>query len=304
MLREALDGKTPDVLVGGAPCQGFSLCNRKQFDEDPRNLLFKEYMRIVELTKPRFVLFENVRTIKAAGDGSFVRAIEEHFEELGYAVRSGPAKAVDFAVPQSRIRWIFFGMLGSTPPPWPLGSRRSSSPLTVFDAIGDLPELENDSVATEYDKPAKTPYQIAMRGDMTRLLNHGSPNHPQETIDRIGRTEPGKPMYDSFRQRIRLKWDMPSPTQVCGGIRPQFQFGHPQQPRGLSVRERARIQSFPDSYEFTGGLVMGRVQTGNAVPPRLAEAFGHVIMEMITGVKRIDSFSKVEDSRELSFSFV
>lgn len=74
-------------------------------------------------------------------------------------------------------------------------------------------------------------------------------------------------MYPRFKQRIRLNYDKPSPTQLAGGIRPQFQFGHPTQPRGLSIRERARIQSFPDSYKFLGGIVQERVQTGNAVPP-------------------------------------
>ena len=79
-------------------------------------------------------------------------------------------------------------------------------------------------------------------------------------------------MYDNFKQRIRLDNNLPSPTQVCGGIRPQFQFGHPIDPRGLTIRERARIQSFPDSYIFEGGTVQGRVQTGNAVPPLLAKS--------------------------------
>ena len=76
-------------------------------------------------------------------------------------------------------------------------------------------------------------------------------------------------MYPKFRQRIRLNYNEPSPTQLAGGIRPQFQFGHPTQPRGLTIRERARIQSFPDSYVFLGGIVQERVQTGNAVPPLL-----------------------------------
>ena len=79
-------------------------------------------------------------------------------------------------------------------------------------------------------------------------------------------------MYDNFKQRIRLDNDLPSPTQVCGGIRPQFQFGHPIDPRGLTIRERARIQTFPDNYILEGGTVQGRVQTGNAVPPLLAKS--------------------------------
>ena len=79
-------------------------------------------------------------------------------------------------------------------------------------------------------------------------------------------------MYPKFKQRIRLAWDIQSPTQVSGGIRPQFQFGHPVDPRGLTIRERCRLQSFPDDFIVSGGIVQGRVQTGNAVPPFLAKA--------------------------------
>jgi DNA (cytosine-5)-methyltransferase 1 len=92
-------------------------------------------------------------------------------------------------------------------------------------------------------------------------------------------------MYKEFKQRIRLHFDYPSPTQICGGIRPQFQFGHPSQARGLTIRERARIQSFPDSYEFCGGVVQGRVQTGNAVPPLLAKVIAEQLIKVLNGEK-------------------
>jgi len=92
-------------------------------------------------------------------------------------------------------------------------------------------------------------------------------------------------MYTKFKQRIRLRMDAPSPTQLAGGIRPQFQFGHPTQPRGLSIRERARIQSFPDSYIFEGGVVQERVQTGNAVPPLLIYNIVKPIADEIKSMK-------------------
>ena len=80
-----------------------------------------------------------------------------------------------------------------------------------------------------------------------KLTNHKAPNHPKEVIEKIKNTKPGTPMYPKFKQRIRLAWDIQSPTQVSGGIRPQFQFGHPSDNRGLSIRERCRLQSFPDN---------------------------------------------------------
>jgi DNA (cytosine-5)-methyltransferase 1 len=287
-LLDALGDTRVDMVVGGAPCQGFSLCNRKQFDDDSRNMLFKEYMRVVRLLRPEFVLFENVQNIRSVADGKYARLIEQHFESLGYSVISGPVNALEFGVPQKRMRWIFFGIRGEgLRVPWPIGDHRGHVPFTVYDAIGDLPELGNDDAVTVYGRDADREFQRAMRHGATKLLNHESPRHPQETVERIQRTKPGKPMYESFRQRIRLSWDEPSPTQVSGGIRPQFQFGHPGQPRGLSVRERCRIQSFPDTYEILGGIVQGRVQTGNAVPPRIAEAFGRAVMSLITGEDRI-----------------
>ena len=97
----------------------------------------------------------------------------------------------------------------------------------------------------------------------------------------IGGTAQGEPIYKSFKQRIRLREDAPSPTQLAGGIRPQFQFGHPTQPRGLTIRERARIQSFPDSDVFQGGIVQERVQTGNAVPPLMIYELAKPIAEDI-----------------------
>ena len=119
-----------------------------------------------------------------------------------------------------------------------------------------------------------------------KLYNHAAPNHLPDVIVKIAGTQPGKPMYPKFKQRIRLSNEAPSPTQLAGGIRPQFQFGHPSQPRGLSIRERARIQSFPDSYVFKGGIVQERVQTGNAVPPLMIYHIALVIAQDIRKRRR------------------
>ena len=133
----------------------------------------------------------------------------------------------------------------------------------------------------DYQKLMRGCGEISVIESLNDLHNHVAPNHPQETIDKIAATPQGEPMYPKFKQRIRLKLDAPSPTQLAGGIRPQFQFGHPTQSRGLSIRERARIQSFPDSYIFEGGIVQERVQTGNAVPPLLIYNIAKPIAEDI-----------------------
>ena len=113
------------------------------------------------------------------------------------------------------------------------------------------------------------------------LTCHVAPNHPPATIEKIKNTKPGEPMYERFKQRIRLDWNILSPTQVSGGIRPQFQLGHPKDNRGLTIRERCRIQSFPDDFLIEGGIVQARVQTGNAVPPLLAKAVAIAIKKYL-----------------------
>jgi DNA (cytosine-5)-methyltransferase 1 len=120
-----------------------------------------------------------------------------------------------------------------------------------------------------------------MRQGSTRLYNHKAPNHPLWTQKLIGKTKPGQPLYETFKQRIRLKWDAPSPTIPAGGVRPQWFFAHPEQPRGITVREAARLQSFPDNYVFQASLIKQRVLVGDAVPPLLSKAIAEKISDYL-----------------------
>jgi len=288
MILEILSGLPIKVLVAGIPCQGFSLNNRKRSPDDPRNYLFWEFIRFARLLKPDFLVLENVSSMKSTANGSFVKEVEKLIvavgEETGkkYKVEHSILNAADYGVPQIRKRLVFLASAAGYPILWPEPEYSFKPYRTVYDAIGDLPPLQPGEVKTSYEMAPQTDYQKMMRNGSSILLNHEAPRHPPETIERIKNTNPGDPMYPNFTQRIRLRWDKPSPTQVAGGIRPQFQFGHPRDPRGLSVRERARIQSFPDWYEFLGGIVQGRVQTGNAVPPLLAKAIAEKIKKVIS----------------------
>ena len=269
-----------NLITGGVPCQGFSKANRKHNDNDERNFLFLEYMKFVRVFKPNYIILENVSGIRSTASGKFENDIKEHMEKLGYETTIKLVNAAEFGVPQIRQRLLFVGVkkgIGLVDKyEFPEGQFKGRF-RTVEDAISDLPKLGNAESSDKYKGKAKSDYQKLMRGKgdieaiktTKKLYNHVAPNHPQETIDKITSTKPGEPMYHKFKQRIRLKKNIPSPTQLAGGIRPQFQFGHPEQSRGLTIRERARIQSFPDSYIFEGGIVQERVQTGNAVPPLL-----------------------------------
>lgn len=290
------------LLTGGVPCQGFSRANRKHNDFDERNFLFLEYMKYVKVFQPDYIILENVSGMRTTAGGKFEEDIILSMEELGYSTTVKLINAAEFGVPQTRQRLVFVGVKRKVGLAdrfiFPEGEYGANSDeqasffstgkkpyRTVFDAISDLPELGNNEMVEHYSQEPLTEYQRLMRGETgmlgilkpENLANHVAPNHPQETIEKIASTIPGKPMYPKFKQRIRLALEQPSPTQLAGGIRPQFQFGHPTQARGLSIRERARIQSFPDSYVFKGGTVQERVQTGNAVPPLMIYAIAKEI---------------------------
>ncbi|MGL4669634.1 MAG: DNA cytosine methyltransferase, partial [Methanobacteriaceae archaeon] len=223
---------------------------------------------------------------KSMGNGKVVEEVESQIVRAGrdngknYKVDHKILNAADYGVPQLRKRLIFIGASENYGIRWPKKIFNSAKDyLTIKDAIGDLPSLKPNEEKVEYKFESTYNYQKLMRGNCEKIINNKAPNHPKATIERIKNTVPGEPMYPNYKQRIRLQWDNPSPTQVSGGIRPQFQFGHPEDDRGLTIRERARIQSFPDNYEFLGGTVQGRVQTGNAVPPLLAKAIAKELLK-------------------------
>ena len=293
-LLENKEVKHINLITGGVPCQGFSIANRKHDDYDQRNFLFLEYMKFVEVFNPDYVILENVSGLRSTASGEFEKNIRSQMEELNYSVTVDMVNAVEYGVPQQRQRLVFIGVKKdvslTVPYNIPQGKYQSSDMYrTVEMAISDLPHLGNSDQKTKYNSAPQSEYQSIMRGGGAELKNHASPNHPLETIEKIGNTPQGAPMYPKFKQRIRLALDAPSPTQLAGGIRPQFQFGHPTQPRGLSIRERARIQSFPDSYEFVGGIVQERVLTGNAVPPLMIYEIAKPIAE---DIKRRDKEAK------------
>lgn len=304
-----------DLITGGVPCQGFSIANRKHNDNDERNFLFMEYMKFVKVFMPPYIILENVSGMRSTAGGHFEQTIKEYMEELGYTVSIKLVNAADYGVPQVRKRLLFVGVRNDNeifmPYVFPEGSYKGKY-RTVEEAISDLPTLGNNEFANQYASEPLNDYQKLMRGygkiksieNLDVLHNHIAPNHSMETINKIAVTPQGKPMYPKFKQRIRLRLDAPSPTQLAGGIRPQFQFGHPTQPRGLTIRERARIQSFPDSYIFEGGIVQERVQTGNAVPPLLIYYIVMPIARILNQRKDDNSMYRVWYSTESFADFI
>jgi DNA (cytosine-5)-methyltransferase 1 len=282
-VLQFLEGREVDVMIGGVPCQGFSLNNRKRHEDDERNMLYKEFVKFVKILKPKAIVLENVSGMRSTKNGEVVKNIERDLGDAGgMTVKSQMLFAPDYGVPQKRQRLIFVGIRDKDFDFKDIEkTHQPENYVSVKDAIGDLPSLLPKQSSKNYKCEPFSAYQKLMREGSKSLTNHVAPNHPTETIEKIKRTAPGQPMYPKFKQRIRLAWDGLSPTQVSGGIRPQFQFGHPEDARGLTIRERCRLQSFPDTFTVSGGIVQGRVQTGNAVPPLLAKAVATAIKKYL-----------------------
>lgn len=252
-----------DVVIGGPPCQGFSSAGKGD-PNDPRNYLWQEYFRVVDAVKPRAIVLENVSALAHGRNGDHLQGIMRALEKSGYKFEMGVLNAADYGVPQARRRLIVIGLRDGEPSlPEPT---TKGTPVTVKDAIGDL---EN------------APYD--------REFSHVPPNHAPHVAARWAGLAPGE--VDPNYRRGRLDYDKPSVTIRAGGgygPRGDHLAGfhppiHPTQPRQLTVREAARIQSFPDDWILQGSKTAQGRQIGNAVPVKLGEAIGRHVVGLLDG---------------------
>ena len=285
-----------NMIIGGPPCQGFSLKGKKLGLDDPRNFLFIEYLHLVQELKPLVFVIENVKSLMSTSNGWFKEQIISEIEKLGYEVSVGIVKASDYGVPQNRERAIFLCSKGKAISlPEPTVEKRT----TVRDAIEDLKYLNSNEGDFEqnYITEAKTEYQKLMRKDSAKLYNHKASNHSEMAIYKLSMIPPekgkeylpdnllGKQKFNSTWGR--LKWDEPSPT-----IDTRFDAAsngtnnHPFLNRSITPREAARIQSFDDKFIFYGNKVDIRTQIGNAVPPLMAKAIADHIYENLVNNER------------------
>jgi len=285
--------KDISLIIAGPPCQGFSLMGLRN-PNDPRNYLWKEIIRFISFLRPLWVVIENVVGLLSMERGKPVKMIYKDLAKLGYKCKHKVLNAVNYGVPQKRKRVFFIANRTGDPITFPAPTHADSYHLfeyaqnnsfflkpifTVKDAIGDLPSLEAGEEKDYYAKPPFSEYQKLMRKRAPeKLYNHIAPNHTKIVIERIRATKPGEkvPYRHSFEKR-RLRWDEPAPT-LLDGPRPTWHYAHPVDDRGLSVRERARIMSFPDRFIFAGSIPKQRMVTGYAVPPLLAEAIAKEIL--------------------------
>lgn len=298
------------VLLGGPPCQAFSVYNHQRGMHDDRSGLFREYLRIVQGLMPRFVVIENVTGILSIAGGHAVDEITRSLKLLGYHVEWDILKSEQFGVPQERRRVFFIGSRDGESIEWPQPTHGISEfgPLftvsrepfvTVEDAIGDLPPLEilEGTETAEYTQPPISEYQRTMRSGSDVLYNHVAPLLQQINLDRLKYIPQGGSWRDiphdllpagmkkAKRSDHTKRYGRLHPTGLASTIltKCDLHWGayiHPWQERTITVREAARFQSFPDRMKFLGPRGEQYRQVGNAVPPLLAQAVGESIKLM------------------------
>jgi DNA-cytosine methyltransferase len=290
-IRKIVGKRNIDVIIAGPPCQGFSLTGPRNFD-DERNKLYLAVIEMVKQCKPKGFVIENVTGMATLYKGQIKDEILRRFRALGYNIECKILCAADYGVPQMRKRLIFMGVrkdIGM--PKFPEPVFLPETYRTCRDAISDLPPriTELGKEVDTYISEPKTEYQKIMRGNCNVLYNHVATNHTQMVKDTIALVPEGGNYKDlppgwgesrKFNEAwTRYDGNKPSKT-IDTGHRNHFHYEYNRVP---TVRENARLQSFPDDFVFTGTRTQQYRQVGNAVPPLLGKALGEILLEIISG---------------------
>lgn len=309
-----------DVIIGGPPCQGFSMANRQRIIDDPRNILYKYYVKGVEKLKPKFFVMENVK-----GMLSVAEQVKEDFHNLqeeDYDVSYHLFNARDFSVPQNRERLIYIGIRTDISKQINKNAKdiiyeieneiKNMKKYVLEDAIGDLRELEALTIknATELDTEESGRKIEANRVDVPTeyvnlinqnkinkiIYNHKARYNNNRDIEIFGRMIPGDKSdseriadimpYKSRNNVFKDKYYKLKPNDICKTITAHMKFDcnmyiHPYQARGLTPREAARVQSYPDDYLFLGSYTKTYMQVGNSVPPLMSRLIAKIIKKYL-----------------------
>ncbi len=271
------DNKKLDVLVGGPPCQGFSLAGKRE-EDDERNKLYKAMVKVAEKMKPKVIVLENVPGMLTLYGGAGKKRIFEDFENLGYSMSVKVLYAPDYGIPQIRKRAFFVGILDSKEKfEFPKPILLPEQYITCEDAISDLPKLDGiyGEEIQSYECEPKTEYQKEMRANSTKIYNNIGTIHSEKTVKMISMVPEGK-NYKSLPEEYRglykynealTRYHSKKPSLTINtGHRSHFHYKYNRIP---TVRESARLQSFPDDFIFYGNKSEQYKQVGNAVPPKL-----------------------------------
>jgi DNA (cytosine-5)-methyltransferase 1 len=320
--------KDVDVVFGGAPCQGFSMIGKRALD-DPRNHLVYHFVRIVSELKPKYFVFENVRGLTVGEHKKFLEEIIAEFKAKGYKVQEDyqVLNALNFGVPQDRKRLFLMGARkGHGLPEYPARTHElpgtsldlgfTATTPTVWEALGDLPEADNyeellsrDWVEAQFDKPsryAKLLRQKTAQGRLCNLLTSSMRTiHTPLSQKRFKATAPGE--TEPVSRFLKLDANGVCNTIRAGTASDRGAFTsprpiHPFSPRCITVREAARLHSYPDWFRFHITKWHGFRQVGNSVPPLLGQAVASKIMEQLGSDLQADEPRRMGDQSLLEFN--
>lgn len=293
VLEKALNGKKVDIVVGGPPCQSYSTLGKRQMDD--RANLFMQYKRVLEILQPKAFVFENVVGILSMDKGNLFKQVQAEFEDLGYNLQYRVLDAVNFGVPQHRERVILVGFKGDNNfvYPEPTHGDGLKPYVTLKDAIGDLPVLKSGEKKTHYASAATNEFLKFVRKNCIDIVEeHSAPKNGEHLVRIMEALKDGQ-SKDDLPEDIRPKsgygntyaklwWEKPSTTITRNFACPSSsRCIHPRDSRAMSIREGARLQSFPDDYKFYGADGMKRLEIGNAVPPLLSMTIAKQMLEAL-----------------------
>lgn len=283
-IKPLIGDASIDVIIGGPPCQGMSLSGPRKFD-DPRNKLYLSYIRLVDEIRPRAFVIENVPGLVGLFGGQIKDSIIEKFTDMGYKIQHKILCSADYGVPQLRRRVVFVGYCDGEFQ-YPL---ENENYVSCEMALSDLPPLVDTLGAEEmpYATSAQNDYQRIMREKSDIVHNHVAANHSEKVQEIIALVPAGgnyKDLPDEYRntRNFHVAWtrfpdNRPAPT-IDTGHRHHFHYKYNRVP---TVRECARIQSFPDDFVFLGNKTQQFRQVGNAVPPLMAEVIARQITKLL-----------------------
>lgn len=286
-IKPLIGTREVDVIIGGPPCQGMSLSGPRKF-EDPRNRLYLSYIRLVSEIKPKAFVIENVPGLVSLFGGKIKDSILEKLEGMGYKMQYRVLVADDYGVPQHRKRVVFVGVRKDIDKEFVYPPKLKNK-VTCEMALSDLPSLESElgSEIAEYNSQPQNSYQRIMRKSSSRVLNHIAASHSKRVQEIISLVPDGgnyKNLPEEFRdsRNFHVAWTRfastkPAPT-IDTGHRHHFHYKYNRVP---TVRECARLQSFPDDFVFLGNKTQQFRQVGNAVPPLMAESIADQIKKVL-----------------------
>lgn len=259
-----------DIVEGGFPCQAFSYAGKKMGFEDTRGTLFYEFARIVKEVQPKVAIGENVKGLLTHDGGKTLQTMVGVLQDLGYKVAYKLLRAQYFDVPQKRERLVIIAVRNDIDAPILFPKERDYT-ISIREAIGDKPR----SVGQEYSEYKKSIMSLVPEGGYWRDLPIDKQIEYMKTSFHMGGGKTG--------MARRLSWDEPSLTLTCGPAQKQTERCHPEETRPLNVREYARIQTFPDQWQFSGSVGAQYKQIGNAVPVNLGYYMGMAARGILTG---------------------